>query len=297
MTKSLYLTVAGAAVLAAALHAQVSTGTLSLQQNGWIRLSDWSAMPSYMNRLEGQSGPVQGRPFSGEEVRQSSQSLADGTQVKNSDSSKFYRDTEGRMRSESTTNALIYDPVAGFTYTLDLARKTFTRSPIHNAPTAKVSIAAIGNRTSISSSSSTSTVTTNSTYTTAPMNRVPAAPGKAEHKARMDAIQNQSVTEDLPPQTVNGVYAKGSRITSTIPAGTFGNDRDVKVVNERWYSDDLQVLVKSSNSDPRFGVTTYELTNILQAPPDPALFQVPADFTASTVGEFRLEPQGFAGRK
>ena len=65
----------------------------------------------------------------------------------------------------------------------------------------------------------------------------------------------------------------------TIPAGTFGNDRDVKVINERWYSDDLQVLVKSSNSDPRFGLTTYELTNIMRTVPDPALFQPPADYT------------------
>src|SRR6266852_2890768 len=70
------------------------------------------------------------------------------------------------------------------------------------------------------------------------------------------------VMEDLQPQVVNGIRAKGSRVTMTIPKGAFGNDRDVKVVNERWYSDDLQILLKSSNSDPRFGVTTYELTNI-----------------------------------
>lgn len=83
--------------------------------------------------------------------------------------------------------------------------------------------------------------------------------------------------EDLSTQVLNGVNVKGSRVTMTIPKGTFGNDRDVQVINERWYSDSLQVLVKSTNTDPRFGVTTYELTNILQAHPDPALFQVPAD--------------------
>jgi len=38
-------------------------------------------------------------------------------------------------------------------------------------------------------------------------------------------------------------------------------------VNERWYSDDLQMVVKSSNSDPRFGTTTYELTDINRAEP------------------------------
>ena len=52
----------------------------------------------------------------------------------------------------------------------------------------------------------------------------------------------------------------------------------MKVINERWYSDDWQVLLKSMNSDPSFGVTTYELTNIVQLQPDPALFLVPSEF-------------------
>jgi hypothetical protein len=40
---------------------------------------------------------------------------------------------------------------------------------------------------------------------------------------------------------------------------------------------DLQVLVKSVYSDPRYGTTTYELTNLLAAP-DAALFQPPAGY-------------------
>ena len=40
------------------------------------------------------------------------------------------------------------------------------------------------------------------------------------------------------------------------------------------------MLLKTSNSDPRFGINTYELTNIKQDQPDPALFQVPAGYTA-----------------
>ena len=67
-------------------------------------------------------------------------------------------------------------------------------------------------------------------------------------------------------------------MTVTIPTGAVGNDRDLKVINERWVSDDLKLLVKTSNSDPRFGVTTYELTNIVQKEPDPALFQLPEGY-------------------
>jgi hypothetical protein len=39
--------------------------------------------------------------------------------------------------------------------------------------------------------------------------------------------------------------------------------------------------VKSVNSDPRFGDTTYQITKITQGAPDPALFQIPADYTVT----------------
>jgi hypothetical protein len=87
------------------------------------------------------------------------------------------------------------------------------------------------------------------------------------------------MTEELEPQTINGVYAKHSRVTITIPAGAIGNNKEIKVVNERWYSDELKVLIKSVNTDPRFGVNTYELTDIKQTEPEQALFKPPADYT------------------
>jgi hypothetical protein len=85
--------------------------------------------------------------------------------------------------------------------------------------------------------------------------------------------------DGLGPQMVNGVSARGERTTQTIPAGEIGNNREIKIVTERWISEDLQMLIKSSNLDPRFGDTTYELTGTTQREPDPALFQVPAGYT------------------
>jgi hypothetical protein len=55
-------------------------------------------------------------------------------------------------------------------------------------------------------------------------------------------------------------------------------------VTERWYSDDLQMLIKSTNTDPRFGDTTYQLTGISQGEQSPSLFQVPADYTEAAGG-------------
>ncbi|HLK67022.1 MAG TPA: hypothetical protein VKU19_26495 [Bryobacteraceae bacterium] len=258
-----------AACGAATMLAQGFPQRSAFQQSGWIA-APGSSLASYPTlRPAAQSGPVAGKPLSAMEVRHTVQTLGDGTHVQDSSSSLFYRDAQGRMRSESPTQALIYDPVAGVTYQLDMRAKTFWKGPIRDAV---VSIATIGNRTSISSGNA-------AIFPASGGGRGEMAPGKAQHKALVTSIQSHATTEELPAQMINGIYSHGSRITETIPAGTFGNDRDIKIVSERWFSDDLQVLVKSSNSDPRFGVTTYELTNISQAPPDPGQFQVPVDYT------------------
>ena len=87
-----------------------------------------------------------------------------------------------------------------------------------------------------------------------------------------------SATESLGTQFMEGVLAEGTQTTMTIPTGQIGNDRPIEIVSERWYSPDLQVLVMSRQSDPRFGDTTYRLTNIVRSEPRFTLFEVPEDF-------------------
>jgi hypothetical protein len=235
-------------VTAVSLHAQTS----NFQPPGWTPVHA-SSIASSMWQPEGQSGPVVGRPFSGTEIRHTTQVLADGTHVDHEDKSMFYRDAQGRMRNESPSRAQIYDPVAGYSYTLELDKKTYEKNP-RQYKDETYSMAVVGS------------LIVSGGHTSDPETR------KGEQQPRMaDGVV-------LQPQMVNGVYCKGSRVTAVIPAGTFGNDREIKVINERWYSEDLKTLLKSTNSDPRFGTSTYELTNIVQAPPDPALFMVPTDF-------------------
>jgi hypothetical protein len=85
--------------------------------------------------------------------------------------------------------------------------------------------------------------------------------------------------ESLGKQTIEGVEAEGTRNTVTIPAGEIGNDRPIEIVSERWYSPELQVVVMTKHSDPRFGETNYRLTNINRSEPAKSLFEVPADYT------------------
>jgi len=77
---------------------------------------------------------------------------------------------------------------------------------------------------------------------------------------------------------MEGVMAEGTRATITIPAGAIGNQSPIEIVSERWYSPELQTVIFSRRADPRFGETTYRLTNIVRAEPAAELFQVPADY-------------------
>jgi len=95
--------------------------------------------------------------------------------------------------------------------------------------------------------------------------------------------------ESLGTQMVNGVQADGTKNTITIPAGQIGNEQPIDIVDERWYSTELQTLVKSVHSDPRMGTTTYQLTNIDRAEPSPSLFEVPADYKVNTFDKSSMD--------
>jgi hypothetical protein len=89
------------------------------------------------------------------------------------------------------------------------------------------------------------------------------------------------VNESLGQQLVEGVLAEGSRTTLTIPAGEIGNERDILVVSERWYSPELRMVVMTKHSDPRTGETIYRLTNINRLEPAKELFELPAGYTVT----------------
>jgi hypothetical protein len=85
-------------------------------------------------------------------------------------------------------------------------------------------------------------------------------------------------TENLGARDIEGVRAEGTRTTVTIPAGAIGNQAPLETVSERWYSPELQVIVLTRRSDPRFGETTYRLTNIVRGEPSADLFEIPQGY-------------------
>jgi hypothetical protein len=89
---------------------------------------------------------------------------------------------------------------------------------------------------------------------------------------------DEPVVEQLGTTFMEGVAVDGTRTTVTIPAGQIGNERPLEIVSERWFSPDLKVLVMSRQSDPRFGETTYRLTNLTRNEPPAHLFEIPPGF-------------------
>jgi hypothetical protein len=220
-----------------------------------------------------------GSPFSATQQSHSLQVLGDGTRIETNESQRVYRDSMGRTRVESgppgSGTVMIQDPVSKVTMMLDAATRTAQKTPAalailsaQSLSSSTTSLRVPKQKTQIASSGGPTVITGGGFGGT-------AVAGSAELSAKKPTV------EDLPAQNLNGVIATGRRSSLTIAAGEIGNDRPIQVVGETWYSSDLQMMVKSSNSDPRFGDTTYELTNINRAEPDPSLFLVPSDYVVS----------------
>jgi Spy/CpxP family protein refolding chaperone len=208
---------------------------------------------------------VKGAPFKATASTDTSQTLQDGTSIHRTATSTLYRDSQGRSRNEVTlsgfgplqaagkthTMITIADPVAGCHYMLDAEHKVAHQRMMHTPPGDKAGTPEAAQ----------------------------AFQQKMEARMQLEEASGAVKKDSLGTQSINGINAEGTRITRTIAAGQIGNDKAIQIVFERWYSPDLQIVVKSTRSDPRFGTTTYSLTNVQRVEPAASLFTVPSDYT------------------
>jgi hypothetical protein len=205
---------------------------------------------------------VTGAPFSASFSTESTETLADGNQIKHTSTGSIARDAQGRTRRDMTWPAFgpmavagqaapphvtfVNDPVAGTRYILEADTKTARQMP---PPPDKAEFTRKGH-----------------------------AGGRG---AGADAADKEAVITSLGTQTIGGVAAEGTRYTRTIPAGQIGNVKPIVIVTERWYSADLQMVVMTKRSDPRSGDTVFQMISIARTEPAASLFQVPADYTVA----------------
>jgi hypothetical protein len=228
--------------------------------------------------------PVQGAPYSGEEVQSQQQTLSDGTHINRQNMRRMmYRDSQGRTRVErpmmpmmAVSNGTqapqiveITDPVQGFQYTLDTERKIAHRVtlnplpgranlPLQTPPAGAIAVppppppaGLVGGGIGTGASGLT--------------------PGRI-------APPRQSKAEKLGAQVFDGILAEGQRQTMTIPAGSQGNDRDINVVTEMWTSPDLHLIIYRKSSDLRSGDSIMQFNNLSRNEPDPQLVLIPPDY-------------------
>ena len=219
---------------------------------------------------------VKGAPYSAQTVTEFTQTLADGNHIHRSNTASIARDSEGRTRREESIMAIgplagqaetpksifIHDPVDGTSYILEPDSHTARQT---NLPRV-FRFTSEGPHASWVQRNTTVRIETR------------AGSEKLEDRAKAQ-LEKHVKTEDLGTQVMEGLAVQGKRETRTIPAGQIGNELPLQIVTESWYSPELQTLVMSKTSDPRTGESTYKLTNVSRAEPDPALFQVPADYT------------------
>ncbi len=201
---------------------------------------------------------VRNSPYSAEAITETRQVLADGTRIAQSNSYKIYRDSQGRVRrdSESGMEYSIVDPVAKATWVVDVQNQTARKMPL------ALAIAGTDVRALIK-------VNIEMMY----KNQMIIA-----RAMRPESKDLSTTRESLGRQVIEGVEVEGSRVTKTIPINTIGNDRPIEIVQENWYSPELQLDLMSRKYDPRTGEITCRLSGIRRSEPPADLFQVPAEY-------------------
>jgi len=246
-------------------------------------------------------GPVvRGAPYSAEATTTVSQTLADGTRIERTTVVRVYRDGEGRVRREETVLGLgalapagdapafvtITDPVARTTYVLDPNTRTARR-------TIGTVVMATGDGRFVNFRIGEARAADEAKRLAAGASGEPAPPppppppppGERPATRRLETLPNYP--QPIGTKQIEGVEAVGTRRVETLPVGRIGNDRPIEIVDERWESPALKVLVQSRHSDPRTGVVEYRLTNIVRAEPPRELFVVPSDYTIIDAREER----------
>jgi len=185
--------------------------------------------------------PIGGAPFSATVVIKSQQPLSDGTVETRVTQTLIARDSKGRIRNER--HMLVPEGTAG-------------TPPL-------IAVHVFDPATRISYIYNPATMIARQQLVRPPSQQ----PGMSGDKI-----------EDLGYTTLNGLQAKGTRISREVPAPASGTGKTVTVTDEVWYSEDLHMNLMEEHTDVRGGKQTVAILSIKREEPAPSLFEVPAGY-------------------
>lgn len=285
------------------------TASAALRAQGQASTMSSSDMPTQYATIVPEGGRVpfvpqvasiKAAPFQASFQTESRQVLADGSTITNSQSGKIARDSVGRTYLEITTTR---GPASHpFSYTSININDPTTRTHIVLMPDSHIAHryerpapsagAAQLRPIPTSGTGAEAGAETSGTSASGPairsvnpddLNSRPAAP--ATNRSSLPPMQK----EDLGEESIDGVAVRHYRETRTIPAGEQGNDRDLIINAEFWYSRQLRLNLRATRNDPRSGEENLTVSGLDRSEPQASLFEIPADYKVTDV------PMGVAG--
>lgn len=192
---------------------------------------------------------VKGAPYTAQSITETIQTLADGNRIVRKTTGAVYRDSEGRTRRECILGANGPLNAVG-----PASAKVFINDPVAGVH-----------------------------YVLTPERKeaLKLSPPPPREPLVSEKEKPNRQSEDLGRQIFEGIEAEGRRTRMVLPSGAIGNERSLEIVSERWYAPSLQAVVFRKRNDPRFGETTFRLTNITTSEPPHALFTLPSDYTVT----------------
>lgn len=240
---------------------------------GWAAAQQAQRMPAKcLPAMRVNGVPCPTPAYSMTQVIVHTQTLSDGTQIRTRTVMKEAQDTEGRRRTETIPDAFsgnpaqeqisIIDPISNRNIILYPQRKVAQLNLYRNdAPT---QLPAVDKEREEKLRAFFKAI----------------QPSPEEMRANMHGNQQQNCSnEKAGDETFDGMTVDVSRMVCVIPTGSQGNDREMRSITEFWVLPDIGITVRSVEDSPLGGHTEMTVEDFQRTPPDPALFQIPADYS------------------
>jgi hypothetical protein len=218
--------------------------------------------------------PVAGAPFSADAITNVRLMLTDGSTLEQKTTAQYYRDSAGRVRVELRMDGLppprtlaerhirtFVSPAPGQEPTLTLDSETRTA---HILPRFALAYAAGGGREIAIPIGGVRFLVLKRAQDMLTWKEAP--PGKV-------------IDELLGSRRIDGLETIGRRVTITISTAEAADGNARQLIDERWQSPALRLIVAARSTDTRLGDVEYRLANIRRADPPASLFEVPGDYT------------------
>jgi hypothetical protein len=214
-------------------------------------------------------------PFTADVVTRFERTLDNGQSVIRETHSRVMRDSQGRVRIETTLpnsdkveRITIQDPAQNQVITLDARTSTATVLHLADGTSAQTP----------GSSASTNSVILAQNGTGGSS----AIPMGGRHVSSPVVSGDTIGSNRLGTKTMDGVQVVGIRTIRT-PARRNGIELS-QSISDSWYSTELKLTLASESHDPS-GRSSMRVTNLVRSEPAPQLFQIPADYTIKSVGQ------------